>query len=93
MHQTRARAARAGDRVTAPHGGVTSLVYDDLGNLRQEQSPDRGSSLYSYDRGGNRTQSTDARGITVAYSYDALNRLQSADYPGSAEDIGYQYDT
>ena len=48
---------------------------------------------YAYDSAGNVTQLTDARGIAVAYSYDALNRLTLADTPGTAEDVAYAYDT
>ena len=36
---------------------------------------------------------TDARGIQAIYSYDALNHLTLADYPGTTEDITYAYDT
>ena len=35
---------------------------------------------------------TDARGVTVDYTYDALNRLVLIDYAGTALDITYNYD-
>ena len=35
---------------------------------------------------------TDARAVTASYHYDALSRLLSVDYPGTDEDISYQYD-
>jgi len=79
--------------VAAPNGAVTQYSYDDLDNLLSKQSPDRGAVTYQYDSVGNLTQLTDARGITVSYSYDALNRLTLTDYPGSDEDITYQYDS
>ena len=37
----------------------------------------------------NVTSVTDARGVTVNYTYDALNRVTLADYPGTTEDITY----
>jgi RHS repeat-associated protein len=36
---------------------------------------------------------TDARAITATYTYDALNRVTSIDYPATDEDITYTYDT
>ncbi|MFL6621609.1 MAG: RHS repeat-associated core domain-containing protein [Sulfurifustis sp.] len=80
-------------RVTAPNNATTQYVYDDLGNLLQEISPDRGTTSYTYDAAGNVLSKTDARGITVNYSYDALNRVTRVDYPGTAEDITYTYDS
>ena len=35
---------------------------------------------------------TDARGVQVSYSYDALNRVIVTDYPGSDEDRTFSYD-
>jgi RHS repeat-associated protein len=80
-------------QVQAPNGATTRYAYDDLGNLLAETSPDRGTTSYTHDAAGNMTSMTDARGITVSYTYDALNRLTFIDYPGSAEDIGYAYDS
>ncbi len=79
--------------VTDPNNGNTSFVYDDLGNLLEENSPDRGKITYRYDEAGNRISMVDARGISVTYSYDGLNRLTNVDFPGTAEDIDYVYDS
>src|SRR5690606_27811691 len=80
-------------QVTAPNNATTEYLYDDLGNLLEEVSPDRGTTSYSYDAAGNLVSKTDARGIIVNYTYDALNRLTGVDYPGTAEDIAYVYDS
>lgn len=80
-------------RVTAPNNAATHYVYDDLGNLLSETSPDRGLITYAYNAAGEVIQHTDARGITVNYSYDPLGRITFIDYPGTAEDVTYTYDT
>ena len=74
----RCNALYADDRlktVQAPNGASTQYQYDDLGNLLQEISPDRGTVSYAYAAAGNMTQQTDARGVVSTYAYDALNRL------------------
>ncbi len=78
--------------VRVPNGARTGLVYDDLGNLIEERSPDRGATRYTHDATGNLATQTDARGVTVAYQYDALNRVTRIDYPGSDEDVTLTYD-
>ena len=67
-------------------------MYDDLGNLLQESSPDRGTTVYAYDAAGNVLTKTDARGVVATYTYDALNRVTAIDYPGTAEDVAFTYD-
>jgi len=74
-------------------GVSTQYQYDDLGNLLQETSPDRGTVRYAYDAAGNLVQQTDARGVVSSYTYDALNRLTHIDYDGNAEDVTYTYDS
>ena len=61
-------------------------------DLLTEVSPNRGTLTYTYDAAGNRKTMLDDRNITVSYSYDLLNRLTAIDYPGSDEDVSYQYD-
>ena len=41
---------------------------------------------------GNLKTRTDARGVTVSYSYDLLNRLTAVDYPDESLDVSYSYD-
>jgi RHS repeat-associated protein len=72
---------------------TTRYVYDDLGNLLQEQSPQRGIQSYTYDVAGNILSLTDARGIILNYTYDALNRVTMIDAPATEEDITYVYDS
>ena len=42
---------------------------------------------------GNLKTSTDARGITTTYSYDALNRLTGIVYGDNVNGVVYQYDS
>ncbi len=63
-----------------------------MGRVYQEISPDTGTTTYQYDPAGNVISKTDARGITVNYSYDALNRITLVDFPTDT-DIVYTYDT
>src|SRR5687767_4636465 len=48
--------------------------------------------MYMIDNAGNPLTQTDVRGITTSYSYDALNRVTTIDYPGTDRDIAYFYD-
>lgn len=79
--------------VTDPKGLITSYALNALGDLKQQVSPDTGTTSYTYDAGSNRKTQTDARGVAAEYSYDPLNRLTFVDYPGTAEDVTYTYDS
>ncbi len=70
--------------LTAPNGAATAFTYDKLGNLTQETSADRGTLDATYDDAGNQLTGRDARGLTVAYQYDALDRLIQASSPAAA---------
>ncbi|MGD8876088.1 MAG: hypothetical protein PVH38_13155, partial [Gammaproteobacteria bacterium] len=82
--------------VTEPNNGASTYVHDDLGNLLSATSPDTGTTLYTYDAAGNRLTKTTASGtseaLTLAYSYDALNRLTRITTPNPADDVSYRYD-
>ncbi len=78
--------------VYAPNTAITSYTYDDLGNLLQEISADRGAINRIYDAAGNMVSETDARGVTATYTYDALNRILSVNYPGIEHDQSFVYD-
>ena len=69
--------------LTAPNGATTTFDTDGLGNRKQETSTDRGVLNATYDEAGNRKTLQDARGLTLSYQYDALNRLTRIDAPAS----------
>lgn len=85
----------AGDltQLDTPNGASFGFVVDDLGNQLRETSPDRGPVNKSFDAAGNLKTRTDARGVTVTYSYDAANRLTQISYPSGIENTTYTYDT
>ena len=78
-------------KVTDPRSLATTYTMDGLGNQTALVSPDTGTTTNSLiDEAGNLRQSTDARGKTVVYSYDALNRVTSAAWPDQT--VSYTYD-
>jgi RHS repeat-associated protein len=60
--------------------------------LYQVISPETGTTTYSYDAAGNLISKTDAKGVTVSFQYDALNRLTKIDFPTDTDNV-YVYDT
>lgn len=83
-----------------------SFTYDSLSRLITSSNPETGTVCYGvwsngacingYDANGNLLYKTDARGIAVNYSYDALNRLVSKTYsndPANTLSTCYQYDS
>jgi len=84
--------------VTDPKNLVTTYTVNALGDVTQQASPDTGTAQYPiHDAAGNRKRQIDARGVQVDYTYDALNRLTSVDYPEGmalvSEDVTYTYDS
>ena len=75
---------------------TTTYVYDGAGRLKSENESTGFGAAYQYDRFGNRTQMavTGADTYTVAYFYDANNRLtQDVKTAGSVVTTGnYFYD-
>ena len=73
-----------------------TFAYNSLSRLVSAQNPESGTIQYSYDANGNLTQKTDARGITTAYTYDALNRVLTRTYTGetgyTTPNVSYFYD-
>jgi RHS repeat-associated protein len=60
-----------------------TFAYDSLGRLTSGQNPESQTVTYDgYDKNGNLTHKTDARGIETTYEYDDLNRLKSKTYAG-----------
>ena len=59
----------------------------------QRVSPDSGTTVYRYDLDGNLTQRVDGAGAITNYTYDALDRVNTASYPAdAAENVTYTYD-
>ena len=52
----------------------------------------RGTTTYSHDPAGNVLTLTDARAITVTYTYDAANRMTKATYPDATLNVTYTHD-
>ena len=77
--------------VTDPRNLVTSYTVNGLGDTTQLASPDTGTASLTFDAAGNVLTRLDARGKTVAYSYDGLNRLLLIDYP-TGVDTAFEYD-
>jgi RHS repeat-associated protein len=60
---------------TAGGAPVWTSTYNLLGQVTSKADPDAGTVTdMRYDLGGNLTQSTDSRGRTISYTYDALDR-------------------
>ena len=86
-----------------------SFTYDGLSRLIQAYNPESGWVCYGttpshaapnganctsgYDGNGNLTAKTDARSVTISYSYDSLNRLTQKSYSdGTTPVVNYAYD-
>jgi RHS repeat-associated protein len=62
-----------------------------MGRVSQTISPDTGTTTYGYDPTGNMITKIDAKGVTISYQYDALNRLARISFPSDPA-ISYSYD-
>ncbi|HVR82813.1 MAG TPA: RHS repeat-associated core domain-containing protein, partial [Planctomycetota bacterium] len=77
--------------VTDPLGSATTYQYDGNGYL---QAITGGNGVpvasYSYDSYGRTATATDSEGFTVAYAYDALDRVTQISYPdGTSRGIAW----
>ena len=70
---------------------VSKYTYDSGGQLIKSILPDSGESTFIYDLNGNLIQKTDAKGITIKFYYDKLNRQTKIEYPDGSY-ILYEYD-
>lgn len=74
-------------------GGVArSYGYNASNFLITEVNPETGTTTYGRDAVGNLTSRQVGSSGVTAYTYDGLNRLTLADYPGTTPDVTYQYD-
>jgi RHS repeat-associated protein len=76
--------------------GTTTYGYDDHDRLATKATP-QGTLSYTYDPAGNvaTMQSSNANGVSVAYTYDSLNRLATVvdnRLPAGANTTTYTYD-
>ena len=87
----------------SPYDHLRIFGYDSLSRLITSTNPETGTICYGqwsggicssgYDANGNLLHKTDARGLTVNYAYDALNRLTQKSYSdGVSSTILYGYD-
>lgn len=79
--------------VTDSKGTKTLYEYNGLANLLKLASPDSGSHNYTaYDGNGNLLQQQDARGNSISYTYDELNRPKTITYADQSENTIFTYD-
>ena len=70
---------------TITQGAQTrTFVYDSLKRLSSATNPESGTVSYQYDENSNVRVKTDARGVSVHYEYDGLNRPVRRWYNGSS---------
>lgn len=82
-----------GNLKTVTQGGQTrTFTYDSLSRPVTALNPESGTVHYTHDNNGNLTSKTDARSITTAYTYDALNRLLVKNYSDATPDVAFYYD-
>jgi RHS repeat-associated protein len=89
-------------RVTDAESNRTTFVLDGFDRLSRVRYPvptqgqDTSSStdydLYTYDPNSNVTSVRQRDANSIAFTYDALNRVTLKDLPGSEPNVSYQYD-
>jgi RHS repeat-associated protein len=68
------------------------FIFDSLGRLTTGTNPESGTVTYAYDNVGNLLQRQDGRGIISYYTYDSLDRPQTARYSDSTSQTTFSYD-
>ncbi len=81
------------DTATGSVTEVTGRVFDGLDRLETETRYDGKVVSYEYDAKGNRTKVTDPDQVPTAYTYDALDRLETAAAGGGTTSYGYWPDS
>jgi YD repeat-containing protein len=59
--------------------------------MTQEVSPASGTTFHAYNEHGELTSETDARGIVMTRTGDALDRVTAVTYPNPALNIAYTW--
>jgi RHS repeat-associated protein len=80
------------ETVTDANGNVTTYTWSDRDLMTEEDSPVSDTTDSSYNEHGELVSQTDARGVTMIRTVDALDRVTFVDYPGSDLDTNYSYD-
>jgi RHS repeat-associated core domain len=78
--------------ITDPAGQVTTYSPNAYGDTLQRVSPDTGTTTLTVDSDGNPLTRTDARGVTVTSTYDAIDRIATSSYPDTTLNVTYHYD-
>jgi len=68
------------------------ITTNSLGQKVATGDPDMGTWTYTYDLNGNLATQTDARGVVITFTYDALNRLTGKSYSDGSPPVTYTYD-
>ena len=92
IEQVKTNALDQTTQVVDPANQATTQTVDAFGDVTRTVSADTGATNRTFDEAGNEKTETDARGITVSYSYDALNRVtqkQSSDANTPVYTYGY----
>ncbi len=79
-------------QVTDGEGGVTSYVYSDRDLMTMETSEVSGTTTHAYNEHSEAVSRTDARGVILTRTIDALDRVTLQDYPGIDLDVTSTYD-
>ncbi|TDO39650.1 RHS repeat-associated core domain-containing protein [Paractinoplanes brasiliensis] len=79
-------------KVVDTKGNPWTTKFNLLGQITEKTDPDAGATKdMQYDANGNLTQSTDARGKTISFQFDALNR-PTASFAGTTQLTKSVYD-
>ena len=76
---------------TDPKGQVTTYEYDSLSRLTRVDYADGEWATFSYDSEGNRTNLSGSNGITIASTFDELNRIKTISNASLEREIEYSY--
>lgn len=83
-------------KVTDPSGNTWTSLYNLAGQQVASSDPDHGSVTTTYTDAGDAESTTDARGVTLKYTYDLLGR-KTGEYSGQVSDdtklATWTYDT